>query len=169
MLESGKAGPNDHAGPQSALAFTLTNDKLKNKMEIVKALLAFGADPSSLNNPELNPPQRPGSSLSNDTEAEGTRDVLAPQSTLLEGMDPATRYYVARANAPSTRRTSQLIHRSFFRPLTRVRYDLIGQDCALEQLFRVLSMHSQQLSIAPIVVLLCGMSHFGFWFCDYGH
>lgn len=159
VLESGKAGPNDHAGPQSALAFTLTNEKLKNKVEIVKALLAFGADPSVLNKPELNPPQRPGSSLSNHS---GTDDVLAPQSTLLEGMDPATRYYVARANAPSTRRTSQLIHRSFFRPLTRVRYDLIGQDCALEQLFRVLSMHSQQLSVAPIVVLLCGMPIFGF-------
>ena len=166
VLESGNAGPNDHAGPQSALAFTLTNDKLKNKMEIVKALLAFGADPSVLNNPELNPPQRPGSSLSHhtgvDAETEGGRDVLVPQSTLLEGMDPATRYYIARANAPSTRRTSQLIHRSFFRPLTRVRYDLIGQDCALEQLFRVLSMHSQQLSVTPIVVLLCGMSRFVF-------
>jgi hypothetical protein len=34
---------------------------------------------------------------------------------------------------------------------------MIGQDRALEQLFRVLSIHSQQLSITPIVVLLCGM------------
>lgn len=170
VLESGKASPNDYVGPQSALAFTLTNDKLKNKVEIVKALLAFGADPSALNNPELNPPQRPGSSLSNhasvDAEDEESRDGLAPQSTLLEGMDPATRYYVARADAPSTRRTSQLIHRSFFRPLTRVRYDLIGQDCALEQLFRVLSMHSQQLSVAPIVVLLCGMLFVGYYEYD---
>lgn len=159
VLESGEAGPNDQVGPQSALAFTLTNDKLKNKKEIVKALLAFGADPSALNNPELNPPQRSATPGLDGREGEGS----APPSTLLEGMDPAMRYYVARADAPSTRRTSQLIHRSFFRPLTRVRYDLIGQDCALEQLFRVLSMHSQQLAVAPIVVLLCGNIHINYF------
>jgi hypothetical protein len=67
------------------------------------------------------------------------------------------RYYVTRADTIHTRQTSQLIYRSFFRPLTRVRYDLIGQDWVLEQLFRVLSMHSQRLSVAPIVVLLCGV------------
>lgn len=64
------------------------------------------------------------------------------------------RYYLTRASAPQTRRASSLIHRSFFRPLTQVRYDLVGQDRALEQLFRVLSMPS----MAPIVVLLCGAS-----------
>ena len=69
---------------------------------------------------------------------------------------PGHRYFVARADAAHTRQTSQLIYRSFFRPLTRVRYDVIGQDWALEQLFRVLSMHSQKLAVAPIVVLLCG-------------
>ena len=62
------------------------------------------------------------------------------------------RYYIERADSPQTRRASALIHRSYFRPLTRVRYDLIGQDRVLEQLFRVLSMPS----MAPIVVLLCG-------------
>lgn len=71
------------------------------------------------------------------------------------------RYYVERADAPHTRRTSALIHRSFFRPLTRVRYELVGQDCVLEQLFRVLSMQSRGLSVAPIVVLLCGPSGHG--------
>ena len=62
------------------------------------------------------------------------------------------RYYIERADSPQTRRASALIHRSYFRPLTRVRYELIGQDRVLEQLFRVLSMPS----MAPIVVLLCG-------------
>lgn len=81
VLESGDAGPNDQVGPQSALAFTLTNDKLQHKMEIVKSLLAFGADPSALNNPELNPPQR----------IAGEAEATAPITTLLEGMDPATR------------------------------------------------------------------------------
>lgn len=75
------------------------------------------------------------------------------------------RYYVARADAPHTRRTSALIHRSFFRPLTRVRYELVGQDRALEQLFRVLSIHSRQLSSTPIVVLLCGEFSHLFFLC----
>lgn len=88
VLQSGDAGPNDHVGPQSALAFTLTNDKLKCKMEIVKTLLAFGADPTALRNPELNPPQRSVSS------ADGAVDANVPRTTLLEGMDPATRYLV---------------------------------------------------------------------------
>jgi len=76
-------------------------------------------------------------------------------------MDLATRYYVDRADAPHTQQSSALIHRSFFHPLTRVRYELIGQDRALEQLFRVLSMHSRQLTITPLVVMLCGPSGHG--------
>ncbi|KIJ69195.1 hypothetical protein HYDPIDRAFT_80407 [Hydnomerulius pinastri MD-312] len=152
VLESGEAGPNDPVGPQSALAFTLTNDKLAHKNEIVKALLAYGANPSALQNPALNPAARP--------EADG-QPSGPPLETTFEGMDPATRYFVARADAGHTRQTSQLIYRSFFRPLTRVRYDVIGQDWALEQLFRVLSMHSQKLAVAPIVVLLCGPSGHG--------
>lgn len=66
------------------------------------------------------------------------------------------RYYLERADSIHTKRMSVLIHRSFFRPLTRVRYDLIGQDRALEQLFRVLSMHSRELAVSPMVVMLCG-------------
>lgn len=164
VLENGEAGPNDSVGPQSALAFTLTNDKLAHKQEIVKTLLAYGANPSALRNPTLNPAPR--------AEGDDESSSLPPETTL-EGMDPATRllepirfvslcspflhrYFVARADAAHTRQTSQLIFRSFFRPLTRVRYDVIGQDWALEQLFRILSMHSQKLAVAPIVVLLCG-------------
>ncbi|KAI6166826.1 P-loop containing nucleoside triphosphate hydrolase protein [Pisolithus thermaeus] len=149
VLESGEAGPNDPVGPQSALAFTLTNDRLARKNDIVKVLLAYGADPSALRNPALNPTAR--------TES----NMCPPLETTLEGMDPATRYFVARADNAHTRQTSRLIYRSFFRPLTRVRYDVVGQDWALEQLFRVLSMHSQRLAVAPIVVLLCGPSGHG--------
>ena len=75
----------------------------------------------------------------------------------MKSTDSTNRYYIERANSPQTRRASALIHRSFFRPLTRVRYDLIGQDRVLEQLFRVLSMPT----MAPIVVLLCGK-----WMCE---
>jgi len=114
--------------------------------------LAFGADPSVLRDPEMNPPHR----------VDLGDNAGTPRTTLLEGMDLATRYYIARAESPSTRRISQLIQRSFFRPLTRLFYDLVGQECALEQLFRVLNMHSQHIiSAAPIVILLCGPSGHG--------
>ncbi|OJT10928.1 hypothetical protein TRAPUB_12549 [Trametes pubescens] len=146
VLESGEARPNDDVGPQSALAFTLANGQLKNKVAMVKLLLAYGADASALRDAEADE----GDSRSG---KRGSR----PMSKLLEEADPATRYYIERANSPQTRRTSALIHRSFFRPLTRVRYDLIGQDRVIEQLFRVLSMPS----MAPIVVLLCGPSGHG--------
>lgn len=170
VLESGEAGPNDQVGPQSALAFTLTNDKLSHKNEIVKALLAYGADPSALRNPELNPSAQVSSKESEDVSGSHSQ----PGETTPEGMDPATRCAVPLSifhhcfltrildtmlpePIRHTRQISQFIYRLFFRPLTRVRYDLIGQDWVLEQLFRVLSMHSQRLSVAPIVVLLCGM------------
>ena len=150
VLESGGADPNDCFGPQSALAFTLTNDKLTKKLDIVKTLLSYGADPTTAK--KMEPPY---SSPPEGQVPEPSAD-LVPEPTVMNGMDLATKYYVDQADAPHTQQSSALIHRSFFRPLTRVRYELIGQDRALEQLFRVLSMHSRQLAITPIVVMLCG-------------
>ena len=150
VLESGEANPNDSFGPQSALAFTLTNDKLTKKLDIVKTLLSYGADPATAKKIE------PSNSSPSESQAPEESTDLVPESTVMNGMDLATRYYVDRADAAHTQQSSALIHRSFFRPLTRVRYELIGQDRALEQLFRILSMHSRQFAIAPIVVMLCG-------------
>ncbi|KAF8891328.1 P-loop containing nucleoside triphosphate hydrolase protein [Infundibulicybe gibba] len=155
VLEMGEAGPNDTVGPQSALEFALTNDQLSHKMEIVKTLLAYGADPAVLRKSETGLANH----VSNPDPAEESHHNPTP--SMMDEMDPATRYYVERADAVHTRRTSALIHRSFFRPLTRVRYELIGQDRALEQLFKVLSIHSRQFSVTPIVVLLCGPSGHG--------
>ncbi|EJF66311.1 P-loop containing nucleoside triphosphate hydrolase protein, partial [Dichomitus squalens LYAD-421 SS1] len=146
VLESGEANINDDAAPQSALAFTIANDQLKNKMKMVKLLLAYGADTSVLRDAE-----------EDEREERSSRRGSGRLSRLLQNVDPATRYYIERADSPQTRRASALIHRSYFRPLTRVRYELIGQDRVLEQLFRVLSMPS----MAPIVVLLCGPSGHG--------
>ncbi|TEB39625.1 hypothetical protein FA13DRAFT_1750971 [Coprinellus micaceus] len=130
------SNPNDTVGPQSALQFALTNDQLTNKLDIVKTLLAFGADPSHLKaQPAVGNGSRSGSRA-------GNRNVA---KTLMDEMDPATRYYVQRADAAHTRKTSKLIHRSFFRPLTRYR--------ALEELFKLLSIHSRQISAAPVVVM----------------
>jgi len=152
VLESGESGPNDDVGPQSALAFAVTANQLKHKQEIIKLLLAHGANPSGLNDLQSSATSR---SVSPSESQPGGQTPAAP--ALLDQLDPATRYFISRAEAPQTRRASALIHRSFFRPLTKVRYDMIGQDRALEQLFRVLSMPSA----APIVVLLCGPSGHG--------
>ncbi|PPQ66205.1 hypothetical protein CVT26_011064 [Gymnopilus dilepis] len=159
-LERDDVDPNEDVGPQPALAFALTNDKLSNKLEIVKTLLAYGADPGVAKNLTVPDLPRQASEQEDNPEAsepEGSR----PTRTLMDELDPATKYYLERADAVHTRRISVLIQRSFFRPLTRVRYDLIGQDRALEQLFRVLSMHSRNLSVTPMVVLLCGPSGHG--------
>ncbi|KAJ7080411.1 P-loop containing nucleoside triphosphate hydrolase protein [Mycena belliarum] len=133
VLEAGEAHATDTAGPtgQSALEFTLANTQLSRRLDIARVLLAFGAQ----------------------ADEEGEE--------VLGAVDPAMRYYLRRAEADLARKASALIHRSFFRPLTRMRYELVGQDRALEQLFRVLSMHSQQLSVLPVVVLLCGPSGHG--------
>lgn len=173
VLDSGEANPNDQVGPQSALKFTLTNNQLTNRLEIVKTLLAFGADPAGLGDPSScgqsqrssvaisgSSPAHVGNSL-NPSEIDGRKRVDPTFEAMKSQMDPATRYFINRADAPKTRRTSALIHRSFFRPLARMRYDVIGQDCAFEQLFRCLSIQSQNLSVSPLVVMLCGPSGHG--------
>ncbi|KAK0212817.1 P-loop containing nucleoside triphosphate hydrolase protein [Desarmillaria ectypa] len=144
VLEHGEASPNDNAGPQSALAFAITNNQLSQRLEIVKTLLAFGADTCSLNK-ELGSPGD---------------DAKSPASAL-DQMDAATRYYISRTDAFLTRSSSTLMRRSSFRPLARIRFGIIGQDRALEQLFRVLSIHNNQKATAPIVILLCGPSGHG--------
>jgi ankyrin repeat protein len=85
VLEDGHADPNESIGPQSALAFALTNERLAHKLDIVKALLAHGADPAALRDPELNPPHR-------ETSADDDAMLLSPPpTTTLEVMDPAMR------------------------------------------------------------------------------
>ena len=85
VLEHGYVDPNEAMGPQSALAFALTNERLAHKLDIVKALLAYGADPSALRNPELNPPHRDISA------GEDPMLLSPPPTTTLEVMDPAIR------------------------------------------------------------------------------
>ena len=175
VLDSGEANPNDQVGPQSALKFALTNDQLTNRLEIVKTLLAYGADPAGLRDSSSggqehsrrssvvisgSSPAHVGHSL-NASEIDCQKESDPAFEAMKSQMDPATRYFINRADASKTRRTSALIHRSFFRPLARMRYDIIGQDCAFEQLFRCLSIQSQNLSVSPLVVMLCGPSGHG--------
>ncbi|KAK2466638.1 hypothetical protein APHAL10511_000896 [Amanita phalloides] len=169
VLEDGHAGPNEAVGPQSALEFALTNDQLTHKMEIVKLLLAYGANLSVVRKHSLKPKALADAPSDSRADAIPADQETGPKSTpdstskktILDATDPATRYYVERAEAPDTRRASALMHRSSFRVLTRVRYEIVGQDRALEQLFKVLSIHTRHLSATPIVVLLCGPSGHG--------
>lgn len=85
VLDSGEAGPNDTVGPQSALQFALTNEQLTNKLDIVKTLLAFGADPSHLKDQAMQKQQPEGG---DDGPSETGPQV---SKTLMDEMDPATR------------------------------------------------------------------------------
>jgi hypothetical protein len=87
VLESGDAGPNEAVGPQSALAFTLTNDKLSNKLEIVKTLLAYGADPKVAKSIQIatQPP------LDKDDILQPPPEGTQPARTIMDAVDPATR------------------------------------------------------------------------------
>lgn len=91
VLESGEAGPNDDVGPQSALAFTLTANQLKHRMEIVKLLLAHGANPSTLNSDGSRSSSR-ATSLSDRERDDGSGRFTPTMQNVLESIDPATRF-----------------------------------------------------------------------------
>lgn len=90
VLSSGQANPNDRAGPEDlpALVFSLTNDQLRNKTEIVKTLLSHGADPSVVQH--LVPPRTDGAH-SDSSHSEDVED--SPLAQKLRGsMNPAIEY-----------------------------------------------------------------------------
>jgi hypothetical protein len=89
VLSSGEVNPNEAVGPHSALAFTLTNDKLTNKLEIVKALLAYGADPESVRRNK--PPGHEAGNELNEEENEETKEVPETRKALVDELDHATR------------------------------------------------------------------------------
>lgn len=85
VLEEGETGPNDSVGPQSALAFTVTAQQLTHKLDMVKLLLAHGADPSTLR--DVKPPI----SQSQLREGEETSPSSSSKKDILDTVDPATR------------------------------------------------------------------------------
>ena len=86
VLESGEAGPNDDVGPQSALAFALTADQLKHKVEIVKLLLAHGA------NPAVAASEMSGrTSRASGVQKDAGSGRMTPTEDVMADMDPATR------------------------------------------------------------------------------
>ncbi|KAJ6526273.1 P-loop containing nucleoside triphosphate hydrolase protein [Mycena vulgaris] len=153
------------ATPRPTLLFAIASDDPEAVRRVLEAGEAHATDTAGPTGQSALQFTLANTQLSNRLEI--ARVLLAfgaqggEEEELPGAIDPAMKYYVRRAGEEHARRSSALIHRSFFRPLTRVRYELVGQDRALEQLFRVLSIHSQQLSVLPVVVLLCGPSGHG--------
>jgi hypothetical protein len=92
VLESGEASPNDAVGPQTALEFALTNDQLLNKMEIVKTLLAYGADPRVVKQPNATVAPRSASAVIQGAASEISQEPPAPVASLMDDIDPALKY-----------------------------------------------------------------------------
>ena len=85
VLESGDAGPSDKVGPQTALEFALTNQHLRHKVEIVKMLLAYGADPRDVKQ------RRASRVVGGDVPGESKESSMV---SLMDNIDPAIRYVI---------------------------------------------------------------------------
>lgn len=86
ILASGEAHPDDRAGPDDlpALVFSLANDQLKNKTEIVKTLLSHGADPSVV--------EHLVSLDEGDEQQDSSFSEFPLSQKIKEGMNPAIRF-----------------------------------------------------------------------------
>jgi hypothetical protein len=81
LLSTGKASANETTGNGvGVLEFTVTNGGLKNKTEIVKTLLKYGADPDALNHDAAG---------KDDEQGEGVTQTLDQAKSVEEGMNPA--------------------------------------------------------------------------------
>lgn len=91
LLASGEADANDTAGPDDlpALLFTMQNDALKNRTEIVKTLLAYGADPGVLQelaaipSGDVREEEESGESADDDDD-DGRRDSMVTVKALVD-------------------------------------------------------------------------------------
>ncbi|KAG8878597.1 hypothetical protein FRB97_002379 [Tulasnella sp. 331] len=190
LLASGEASANDKAGPDDlpALLFTMQNDALKNRTEIVKTLLAHGADPSVLQEVA----STSGQNLTSSSESEGVgddadneerrRDSMATvkgvqrreskrlsdqvkrdrrlSRRITMGMNPAIDYYMTRIREIPPKQLEAL-RKAGFDPLTRTPFHMVGQDLVLQELLRVLARHAQRDSATPVSIIFAGPSGHG--------
>lgn len=91
-LERGDVDPNEDVGPQSALAFALTNDKLSNKLDIIKTLLAYGANPAVAKGITVPEPSHQTSGQDDPEESEPEKSHHT--RTLMDELDPATKFVI---------------------------------------------------------------------------
>ncbi|KAG8736005.1 hypothetical protein FRC10_009888 [Ceratobasidium sp. 414] len=145
LLQEGEVQPNDKAGPEDlpALAFTLANEQLSDKTQIVKSLLSHGADPASVLH------RKSGSGVIDDAE-------LALSSRIEQGINPAIRYYLNRKRMTIPAQQAELLEKNNFDALTRTGFSIIGQDSALDELIRVVAGHCRRQTLNPLVIVFSG-------------
>ncbi|KAG9000115.1 hypothetical protein FRB93_012879 [Tulasnella sp. JGI-2019a] len=190
LLASGEATANDKAGPDDlpALLFTMQNEALKNRTEIVKTLLAYGADPSVLQELASSGGQDLASSSESDGpvdeegDEEGRRDSMTTvkgvqkrdsrrvsdqvkrdrrmSRRITMGMNPAIDYYMTRMPELPPKQLEAL-RKAGFDPLTRTPFHMVGQDLVLQELLRVLARHAQRDSTTPVSIIFAGPSGHG--------
>ncbi|KZT34719.1 P-loop containing nucleoside triphosphate hydrolase protein [Sistotremastrum suecicum HHB10207 ss-3] len=147
LLETGEVSPNDGSGPQNPLVFAASNEHLEHRSEIVRTLLAHGADPSVLDKHE---------------QPESITENQDPQRNSLKAYDPSVRYYVSQAMNYKDHKPSAAIKSvPKFAPLARLRFKLIGQTLVLDEFYRALSIQALRGDNVPLVVLFCGPSGHG--------
>ncbi|KIO16319.1 hypothetical protein M407DRAFT_232615, partial [Tulasnella calospora MUT 4182] len=160
LLSSGEANANDRAGPDDlpALLFTMGNEGLKNKNEIIKTLLAYGADPSVLQqfNGHAN---RPSTSNHHGNES-GDRVSDLPCLTIHSLTHSRCSYYLTRVTEMPEKQLDAL-RQAGFDPLARMPFRMIGQDLVLQELLRVLARHSARGSSSPVSIIFAGPSGHG--------
>ncbi|KAF8602280.1 P-loop containing nucleoside triphosphate hydrolase protein [Ceratobasidium sp. AG-I] len=145
LLQIGEVQPNDKAGPEDlpALAFTLANEQLTDKTQIVKSLLSHGADPASV--------LQRGSGSGQFDDAE-----MALTSRIEQGINPAIRYYLNRKRMTIPAPQAELLEKNNFGALTRAGFSIIGQDSALDELIRVVAGHCRRKTLNPLVLVFSG-------------
>ncbi|GJJ12328.1 hypothetical protein Clacol_006569 [Clathrus columnatus] len=134
------------------LEFTVSNENLKNKTQIVKTLLKYGADPAVLSAQE---PQAP-------IDLHSKQGTGSSGAMVKKHMNAAMEYFLTRQSLDlDSKPTLQALEQSSFAPLAKARFDIIGQDRVLDEFYRVVGVHSQRKSRNALVILLCGASGHG--------
>ncbi|KAG8894449.1 hypothetical protein FRB99_001256 [Tulasnella sp. 403] len=165
------------------------NESLKNKTEIVKTLLAYGADPSVLrtgaqNTPPITVPMsataQPVSTKEKVDDADDRYkresivtirpsprsesipavQVAPPTRQLTITRNPEIEYFMSRA-AELPPKQLEALRNAGFDPLTRMPFRMVGQDLVLQELLRVLARHSQRGDTSPVSIIFAGPSGHG--------
>lgn len=134
-----------------ALVFSLTNSALKNKTEIVKTLLAHGADPSVVQH-LVSPSDASGEGKTSQpnsrteggasgSDEPGDDSPLAHR--LRQSINPAIRYYLSRPGA-TTQTQLAALQGGQYDQLLGARFYLVGQDLALDEMMRAVASHARR-------------------------
>ena len=147
--------------------FSLTNDKLKNKTEIVKTLLAHGADPSVVQHlvpsggkDDEDEDKGRTRSVDDNSEVSDEADESPLAGLLRQSINPAIRYYLGRQGATNPNQLAAL-QNGHYDPLLGARFYLVGQDLALDEMMRAVASHARRKEKASLALVFSWP--FGAW------